>query len=269
MVAKKKCMSCGGSMKKMKMQKGGSKKGIFTPTGRLESKKTRDVDTGFSPNSSVSKTKRDGTVVTKSINTSQGFVPTARATKTVTDKEGNEVSNETKDIKWNKAVRKVGRVAKNVGRNENDTYAYKKGGTTRKMQDGGPNLIQSMRRNMLTNRANRLDNKGVANMKAGNVEKGRAQFEKSDDLGAKRRRLAEKYKTGGSTGIVGMPKYGNDPRTDAGRTLKKGGTVKSKMKMGGSLKPVPTDKVGLAKLPTAVRNKMGFQKKGGVVKKKK
>lgn len=48
---------------------------------------------------------------------------------------------------------------------------------------------------------------------------------------------------------------------------KKGGTVK-KMSKGGSLKPVPSDKVGLAKLPTAVRNKMGFQKKGGVVKKK-
>lgn len=42
----------------------------------------------------------------------------------------------------------------------------------------------------------------------------------------------------------------------------------SMMKKGGSLKPVPADKVGLAKLPTAVRNKMGFQKNGGVVKKK-
>ena len=80
---------------------------------------------------------------------------------------------------------------------EAEDGTYKKGGATRKMQKGGPNVIQSMRRNMLTNRANRLDNKGVANMKAGNVEKGRAQFEKSDDLGAKRRKLAEKYKTGG------------------------------------------------------------------------
>lgn len=80
---------------------------------------------------------------------------------------------------------------------EAEDGTYKKGGATKKMQKGGPNVIQSMRRNMLTNRANRLDNKGVANMKAGNVEKGRAQFEKSDDLGAKRRKLAEKYKTGG------------------------------------------------------------------------
>jgi hypothetical protein len=44
------------------------------------------------------------------------------------------------------------------------------------------------------------------------------------------------------------------------------GAVK-KMATGGSLKPVPAGKVGLAKLPTAVRNKMGFQKKGGSVKK--
>lgn len=39
-------------------------------------------------------------------------------------------------------------------------------------------------------------------------------------------------------------------------------------KQGGSLKPVPSDKVGLSKLPTAVRNKMGYQKKGGTVKRK-
>jgi hypothetical protein len=149
----------------------------------------------------------------------------------------------------------------------------------------------------------------------------------------------KKMKTGGSMGIVGMPKYSNDPRTDAGRTLKKGGSakgcpdgyywsvqgcqkkvgghpgllsttgaklgvgsvllgalgmgasaIKNKiknnrvnkkeakevvktldkakvMKMGGSLKPVPADKVGLSKLPKAVRNKMGYMKKGGVKKK--
>jgi hypothetical protein len=48
---------------------------------------------------------------------------------------------------------------------------------------------------------------------------------------------------------------------------KKGGSVK-KMATGGSLKPVSTNQKGLAKLPTAVRNKMGYQRKGGVVKKK-
>ena len=34
---------------------------------------------------------------------------------------------------------------------------------------------------------------------------------------------------------------------------------------GGSLKAVPADKKGLKKLPTEVRNKMGFMKKGGMV----
>jgi hypothetical protein len=125
----------------------------------------------------------------------------------------------------------------------------------------------------------------------------------------------KKMKMGGTMGIVGMPKYSNDPRTEQGRTLKKGGTVKkmqeggitsikksnkflkdqketvvpkriSDLKMsveeqikqdkkskinkyskGGLLKPVSADKVGLSKLPTAVRNKMGYMKKGGVKKK--
>ena len=41
-----------------------------------------------------------------------------------------------------------------------------------------------------------------------------------------------------------------------------------KMANGGSaLKPVPPDNKGLAKLPTPVRNKMGFMKDGGMVKK--
>ena len=46
---------------------------------------------------------------------------------------------------------------------------------------------------------------------------------------------------------------------------------KPKMQDGGStLKPVDSSKnPGLSKLPTAVRNKMGYQKKGGSVKAKK
>lgn len=43
----------------------------------------------------------------------------------------------------------------------------------------------------------------------------------------------------------------------------------TKMKMGGALKPVDKAKnPGLSKLPTPVRNKMGYQKNGGKVKKK-
>ena len=36
-------------------------------------------------------------------------------------------------------------------------------------------------------------------------------------------------------------------------------------KMGGSLKPVQPNQKGLKKLPTEVRNKMGYMKKGGKV----
>lgn len=46
--------------------------------------------------------------------------------------------------------------------------------------------------------------------------------------------------------------------------------TKKKMKSGGSLKPVDASKnPGLSKLPTAVRNKMGYQKNGGKMMKAK
>lgn len=63
--------------------------------------------------------------------------------------------------------------------------------------------------------------------------------------------------------------YGTSMKPDM---MKKGGSTASKtskMAMGGSLKSVPSDKVGLSKLPTAVRNKMGYKKSGGATPKKK
>jgi hypothetical protein len=112
----------------------------------------------------------------------------------------------------------------------------------------------------------------------------------------------KKYAAGGNTGGYAPAQKGGDNTKmgiygipNAGRTdslgFKKGGSTTSravkpgcrggmvkdasgncvaerKFKAGGSLKPVPAGKVGLSKLPTAVRNKMGFQKKGGAVKKK-
>ena len=39
-----------------------------------------------------------------------------------------------------------------------------------------------------------------------------------------------------------------------------------KMAAGGELKKVPEDKTGLSKLPTEVRNKMGYMKEGGEAK---
>jgi hypothetical protein len=91
--------------------------------------------------------------------------------------------------------------------------------------------------------------------------------------------------------IFGIPNAGTTgPNRTAGYEYKKGGATTSravkesckkgrvrsadgkcvmsrpKFKSGGPLKPVPTDNVGLSKLPTAVRNKMGYMKKGGVKK---
>jgi hypothetical protein len=50
---------------------------------------------------------------------------------------------------------------------------------------------------------------------------------------------------------------------------KMGGKVSKKMQMGGSLKTPTADQKGLKKLPTPVRNKMGFKKNGGAMSKKK
>lgn len=98
-----------------------------------------------------------------------------------------------------------------------------------------------------------------------------------------------------SMGIYGIPQEVTGTSGQYG-LMKKGGTKKAKFgasvpvrhsppvamrhndertgfepvdskKVGGSLKPVPAGKVGLSKLPTAVRNKMGYQKSGGMMKK--
>jgi hypothetical protein len=50
--------------------------------------------------------------------------------------------------------------------------------------------------------------------------------------------------------------------------MKADGKKPKKMSAGGSLKEVPKDKKGLGKLPTEVRNKMGYMNEGGKVKSK-
>lgn len=47
--------------------------------------------------------------------------------------------------------------------------------------------------------------------------------------------------------------------------MKKAGKKPKKMASGGELKEVPGDNIGLSKLPTQVRNKMGYMKDGGKV----
>jgi hypothetical protein len=47
--------------------------------------------------------------------------------------------------------------------------------------------------------------------------------------------------------------------------MKAAGKKPKKMAEGGELKEVPEDNAGLSKLPTEVRNKMGYMKDGGGV----
>ena len=65
----------------------------------------------------------------------------------------------------------------------------------------------------------------------------------------------------------GFKKVGDVDIVDFGlESKKKMGGGRIKKKMGGSLKPVdPKTQKGLSKLPTKVRNKMGYMKKGGKV----
>ena len=54
----------------------------------------------------------------------------------------------------------------------------------------------------------------------------------------------------------------NARKKNMGLKMAKGGPV------GSGLKPVPSGNKGLSKLPTPVRNKMGYMKKGGMAKKR-
>ncbi len=131
-----------GQVFKPGMKKGGVTKKMQDGGPIIKSKKTRNVNiNSFGDSSaSVSKTKRDGTTVTKKTTMERGYVPTASKSKTVTDKEGNTISSTSKSVDYNKAYGKIIREGKRVGRNPNDEGyidGYKKGGATKKMAKGG------------------------------------------------------------------------------------------------------------------------------------
>ena len=71
-----------------------------------------------------------------------------------------------------------------------------------------------------------------------------------------KRKIKSRMTGGDSTGILFPDVY----------KVKKMSGGRIKKKMGGSLKPVdPKTQKGLSKLPTEVRKKMGYMKKGGKV----
>ena len=66
--------------------------------------------------------------------------------------------------------------------------------------------------------------------------------------------------------VIGVGKAKDYPGIKEIIKLNKQGKKRFGMKMGGALKPVdPKTQKGLSKLPTEVRNKMGYMKKGGKV----
>ena len=72
------------------------------------------------------------------------------------------------------------------------------------------------------------------------------------------------FKAGGRAGKMGGGKMMQKPMMKKGGNVKK---IEKAFKPKKNLKKVDSKKnPGLAKLPTQVRNKMGFMKKGGAVK---
>ena len=106
---------------------------------------------------------------------------------------------------------------------------------------------------------------GVANkrMAEGNRPEGGYGASKEDSA---------QYRFGYGRGLRGEKEYpGEQPVQKMGRWKGQNAAKAAvpKKKNGGALKPVdPSKKKSLGKLPTAVRNKMGFKKDGGTMKAK-
>ena len=113
---------------------------------------------------------------------------------------------------------------------------YKVGGRVKKMGGG-----MMMQRPMME--------KGGEIMKAAKAAAKRAKDKRASD----RMKNSKPSKKSGSSAVDVFKSYGKYD----GKPIE--------LKDGGSLKAVPADKKGLKKLPTEVRNKMGFMKKGGKV----
>lgn len=76
-----------------------------------------------------------------------------------------------------------------------------------------------------------------------------------------------KYAMGGSAGVVGMPKYGNNPRTQTGAMVKKGGAIKAKFGASVPVQRSPTP--GRVRSASGVGTvPVGKRKMGGTTKKK-
>ena len=114
-------------------------------------------------------------------------------------------------------------------------------------------------------RMNRLEELGRVD-----AEKAKTRMGKKNLKDEKKRIVRELKADGGSTGskyITKKPKYITKKKKYI--TKKSPAQIQDRERMrrseGGSLKPVQPNQKGLKKLPTKVRNKMGYMKKGGRV----
>jgi len=104
------------------------------------------------------------------------------------------------------------------------------------------------------------------------------------NIAAKKKRIAagsgEKMRSAGSSGAPKKNDFASAAKTASYKNgglakqaataiaMKAAGKKPKKMAAGGGLKEVPEDNTGLSKLPTEVRNKMGYMKEGGKTKSK-
>jgi len=119
------------------------------------------------------------------------------------------------------------------------------------------------------------ENKNIKKLKAGDKEKNKSSKSPKDDY-TKYSSIAA-AKAAGS--LYYKDKQGNKKAAVTSSDLEKSGLslrdymnmklgkTRKKLNVGGALKAAPASNTGLKKLPTSVRNKMGYMNKGGTPKK--
>ena len=131
---------------------------------------------------------------------------------------------------------------------------YNKQVTPKGYQKGGPVKKPKVRKIMAGGVGKAKDYPGIKEIIKLN-KKGKKRFKDGGVISDEDRKKMQKQKV--KLGLGAFDKQGNFQATR-----------RKKMKMGGALKPVdPKTQKGLSKLPTEVRNKMGYMQKGGKVKK--
>ena len=151
---------------------------------------------------------------------------------------------------------------------------YKDGGRTKKMTESqkqaakdAPEKVKSFVKGFL--KRSPLNIKGAIEGYAGLAKDIKNRMGKK--IGGRIEKVPGGYSKEGSGRISDKGLKGRSP-TEAFKQKEmfksnSNNNMRVKKAMGGSLKPVDKNKnPGLAKLPTQVRNKMGFMKKGGKVK---